>query len=455
MKRHKRDEEVPPEDSSNDKQRRRERGVPGKVLDVRSIKPDKERGVLVGTEHGDSNAFGGPESLAELERLAETAGVEVAGKALQTVKRIHPATFIGSGKVKEIHDLIATLKANVAIFDDSLSPAQQRNLESGLGVKVIDRSQLILDIFAQRAFSLEGKLQVELAQLQYLLPRLTRQWAHLSRLGGGVGTRGPGETQLEVDRRRVRERLGGLRRRLMEVSRTRGLHRSSRAAVPYATVALVGYTNSGKSTLMNRLTAAGVFVEDKLFATLDPTVRRLKLPSGMTALLSDTVGFINKLPHGFIDAFKSTLEEVQTADLLLHVVDASNPLAEEQMAVVDRVLLELGAGSTARLTVLNKIDLLAADQRAPTLADEQCVISARSGKGVSTLLERIDAALQSTRERIDLRLPVGRGDLVARLHQAGTVLREEYNDSLIEVSALVPPKLAGQLRKAARQAGGR
>jgi GTP-binding protein HflX len=293
---------------------------------------------------------------------------------------------------------------------------------------------------------------VELAQLQYLLPRLTRQWAHLSRLGGGVGTRGPGETQLEVDRRRVRERLGALRRRLIEVSRTRGLHRSSRAAVPYATVALVGYTNSGKSTLMNRLTAAGVFVEDKLFATLDPTVRRLKLPSGMTVLLSDTVGFINKLPHGFIDAFKSTLEEVQTADLLLHVVDASNPLATEQMAVVDRVLEELGAGATPRLTVLNKVDLLAADQRPPLLDGEPCSISARTGKGVSTLLERIDRLLQSTRERIDLQLPVGRRDIVARLHQAGTVLREEYHDGRIEVSALIPPKLAGQLRKALREA---
>ncbi|MBI3783724.1 MAG: GTPase HflX [Deltaproteobacteria bacterium] len=455
MRRPKRDPQEVGEDSSDEKPKRRQRGVPGNVVDVRSVKPEKERGVLVGTIHGEAGSLSGSESLAELERLADTAGVEIAGKALQAVKRIHPATFIGSGKVKEIHDLIAALKANVAIFDDSLSPAQQRNLEAGLGVKVIDRSQLILDIFAQRAFSLEGKLQVELAQLQYLLPRLTRQWAHLSRLGGGVGTRGPGETQLEVDRRRVRERLAALRRRLTEVSRTRGLHRSSRAAVPYATVALVGYTNSGKSTLMNRLTAAGVFVEDKLFATLDPTVRRLKLPSGMIVLLSDTVGFINKLPHGFIDAFKSTLEEVQTADLLLHVVDGSNPLATEQVTVVDRVLDELGVGTTPRIMVLNKVDLLASDQRPASLSEGQCVISARTGEGISPLLERIDRLLQSTRERLDLQLPIGRGDLVAKLHQAGTILREEYHDGGISVSALVPPKLAGQLRKELRQAGAR
>jgi GTP-binding protein HflX len=424
---------------------RRRRGAAVGVPDRRAL---RERAVLIGTVHGEPGALSGTESLAELERLAATAGVEVAGKTLQTVKHIRPATFIGSGKVAEIHMLIASLQANVAIFDDSLSPAQQRNLEGGLNVKVIDRSQLILDIFAQRAHSLAGKLQVELAQLQYLLPRLTRQWQHLSRLGGGVGTRGPGETQLEVDRRRVRERLAALRRRLVEVSRTRGLHRQSRASVPYAMVALVGYTNSGKSTLMNRLTAAGVLVEDKLFATLDPTVRRLQLPSGLTVLLIDTVGFINKLPHGFVDAFKSTLEEVQTADLLLHVVDASNALASDQVSVVDRVLAELGTATTPRLTVLNKVDLLPAGHRAPMVEGEKCAISARSGEGIAALLEDIDRVLQSGRERVSLRLPVGRGDLMARLHRAGTVLREEYRDGTVEVTALIPSKLAGQLRKA-------
>jgi GTP-binding protein HflX len=266
----------------------------------------REVAILVGTHSRDSEGISGAESVDELQGLAETAGVTVAGKALQAIQRISAATYIGSGKVDEIRDMARELKATVAIFDDPLSPAQQRNLSEALKLKVIDRSQLILDIFSQRAQSLEGKLQVELAQLQYLLPRLTRQWEHLSRLGGGVGTRGPGETQLEVDRRRVRTRIGALRRRLTEVARTRDLHRRKRANVPYPMVALVGYTNSGKSTLMNRLTAADTLVEDKLFATLDPMVRRLALPNGGCVLLIDTVGFINKLPHGFVDAFKST-----------------------------------------------------------------------------------------------------------------------------------------------------
>jgi GTP-binding protein HflX len=403
--------------------------------------------VLVGTERADGGALSGEDSLTELERLANTAGVQVAAKALQTVRRINPATFIGSGKVEDVQALVQQHNADVAIFDDSLSPAQQRNLEKALQVKVVDRSQLILDIFAQRAHSLAGKLQVELAQLQYLLPRLTRQWQHLSRLGGGVGTRGPGETQLEVDRRRVRERIAGLRRRLRQVARTRGLHRESRSAVPYPTVALVGYTNSGKSTLMNRLTAAGVLVEDSLFATLDPTVRRLALPSGNVALLIDTVGFINKLPHGFVDAFKSTLEEVQTADLLLHVIDASNQYAAEQEQVVEQVLGELNAAGTPRITLLNKMDAVQPGTMPARGDGARCPISARTGAGIPALLEAIDRALQSGRERVQLRIPAARGDLVARLHRAGTVLREEYGDGHVDVVALVPPKLAGQVRK--------
>lgn len=418
----------------------------------------RERAILVGTEQHTHRAqsggapqrptqLSGEESLAELERLADTAGVEVAGKALQPLRRIHPATFVGAGKVDDIGRLIAAANSNVAIFDDPLSPAQQRNLEGRLHVKVIDRSQLILDIFAQRAHSLAGKLQVELAQLQYLLPRLTRQWQHLSRLGGGVGTRGPGETQLEVDRRRVRTRIGALRRRLDEVRRTRRLHRESRASVPYPTIALVGYTNSGKSTLMNRLTEAGVLVEDKLFATLDPTVRRLQLPGGGAALLIDTVGFINKLPHGFVDAFKSTLEEVRTADLLLHVVDASSPYAAEHTAVVERVLGELEVSGTPHITVLNKIDRLPSDHQPSAVEGVCCRISARTGEGIPELLAAIDTVFQSGRERLQIRLPASRGDLVARLRRAGTLLQEEYRDGHVEVTALVPPKLAGQVRK--------
>ena len=427
-------------------QRRRATDQPASAARAPAVQA--ERAVLVATTRRDDGVLSGEESLSELERLAETAGVGVAAKALQPVRRIHPATFVGAGKVAEVRKLVQERGADVAIFDDALSPAQQRNLEGALEVKVIDRSQLILDIFAQRARSLAGKLQVELAQLQYLLPRLTRQWQHLSRLGGGVGTRGPGETQLEVDRRRVRTRIGALRRRLEEVTRTRRLHRESRAAVPYPTVALVGYTNSGKSTLMNRLTAAGVLVEDKLFATLDPTVRRLDLPSGGAALLIDTVGFINKLPHGFVDAFKSTLEEVSTANLLLHVVDASNPHAPEQMQIVERVLDELQAGAAPRLTVLNKIDLLPRGHRPFASEPNRRPISARTGEGIPGLLEAIDSALQVGRERLHIWLPAGRGDLVARLHQAGTVLQEDYRDGQVEVTALVPPKLAGQVRKA-------
>jgi len=418
---------------------------------VLNVEQPAERAVLIATE-GDGRALiTGAESLAELERLSTTASVTVAGKVMQSIRRITPATYIGSGKVEEVKRLIESTQSTTAIFDDELSPAQQRNLETALGVKVIDRTQLILAIFAQRARSQAGKLQVEHAQLEYLLPRLTKQWAHLSRLGGGgVGTRGPGETQLEVDRRRVRERLATLRRRIDEVSRTRGLHRDNRAQVPYPIVALVGYTNAGKSTLMNHLTHAGVLVEDKLFATLDPTVRRLTLPGGGHALLVDTVGFIHKLPHGFVDAFKSTLEEVRTADLLLHVVDASSAHAGEQITVVERVLAELGAGETPTLLVTNKIDCVA--DGVAGLRRITWPISARSGQGVPALLEEIERTIGQSQERVHFSIPAARGDLVARLHARGRVLQTEYLDGRVEVTAVVPPKVAGQVRKALRDA---
>jgi len=421
-------------------------------LEATGASPAPERAVLVATERRDHPALTGEESLAELARLSETAGLEVGAHVLQAVKRINPATYIGSGKVEDVRQLIESTGANVAIFDDELSPAQQRNLEKQLGVKVIDRTQLILAIFAQRAHSQAGKLQVERAQLEYVLPRLTRQWAHLSRLGGGVGTRGPGETQLEVDRRRVRERLATLRRRIDEVSRTRGLHRESRAQVPYPIVALVGYTNSGKSTLMNRLTDAGVLVEDKLFATLDPTVRRLKLPDGGQALLVDTVGFIHKLPHGFVDAFKSTLEEVRSADLLLHVVDGSSPHAPEHIAVVERVLGELGVSETPTLLVTNKVDRLPAGAT-PGVVGEGWPISARTGQGIPELIAEVAQVLSRTQEKIRVSIPAARSDLVARLHERGRVLETAYVDGRVEVTALVPPKLAGQIRKALAEAG--
>ncbi|MBI1816095.1 MAG: GTPase HflX [Deltaproteobacteria bacterium] len=411
-----------------------------------TIEQSPELAILVAAEQYGTNGLDGEESLAELERLSATAGVAVAAKVLQAIRRINPATFIGSGKVNDVKHLAQSMMATTVIFDDELSPAQQRNLEKLLGVKVIDRTQLILAIFAQRAHSLAGKLQVERAQLEYLLPRLTKQWAHLSRLGGGVGTRGPGETQLEVDRRRVRERLATLRRRIDEVSRTRGLHRASRAQVPYPVVALVGYTNSGKSTLMNHLTDAGVLVEDQLFATLDPTVRRLKLPDGGQALLVDTVGFIHKLPHGFVDAFKSTLEEVRTADLLLHVVDASSAHAEEQIRVVEQVLGEIGVSEIATILAMNKLDRLPAESAVPRVGTH-CAISARTGRGMAALLGEVARVLAQAQERVHFSIPSARGDLLARLHQRGRVLTTEYVDGHVEVSAVVPPKLAGQVRK--------
>ena len=305
----------------------------------------EERALLLGVELPSNNRKVPLEySLEELQRLTETAGGKVIQKFSQQVRRVTPATLVGRGKVEEIQVALKDLKPDLVVVDEDLSPAQQRNLESAFKIRVIDRSQLILDIFSQRARSNEGKLQVELAQLEYLLPRLTRQWTHLSRLGGGIGTRGPGETQLEVDRRRIRERIAHLKRRLKTVERTRTLQRKERDEVPFATVALVGYTNAGKSTLMNALTRAGVLVEDKLFATLDPTIRSLRLPTGDKVMIVDTVGFINKIPHSLIEAFKSTLEEVRSADLLLHLVDMASPLFEEQIRVVEEVLQEIGAG---------------------------------------------------------------------------------------------------------------
>jgi len=432
-----------------------------------------ERVVLVGVEWTRSEKQGArfpqqltDDSLEELARLSETAGLEVTASVVQPLRDgTHPATFIGSGKVAEVKAQVDTTAAHAVIFDDDLSPAQQRNLEKAVGLKVIDRSQLILDIFAQRAQSLAGKLQVELAQLEYLRPRLTRQWTHLSRLGGGVGTRGPGETQLEVDRRRIRERIGTLRRRLHDVERTRALQRHERARVPFPCVALVGYTNAGKSTLMNALTHAGVLVEDKLFATLDPTSRRLDLPDGSPVMLIDTVGFITKLPHQLVDAFKSTLEEVRTADLLLHVIDATHPHWEEQKAVVEQVLTEIGAGKKPTICVFNKLDQLAREESVvyPWECEERVKrephplngdsaptsfgISALTGEGLPTLLHGIARWLEGEQEMVHCELPLTEGHLVAWLHRSGKVVEEAYSETAVSVTARVSSKVAGQLRK--------
>ena len=392
-------------------------------------------------------------NLEELERLAETAGATVLEKHSQQVKNITPATLIGRGKVDEIQKALQESHADLVIIDEDLTPAQQRNLEAAFKVRVIDRSQLILDIFAQRARSNEGKLQVELAQLEYLLPRLTRQWTHLSRLGGGIGTRGPGETQLEVDRRRIRERIGHLKQRLKTVERTRALQRKERHEVPFATVALVGYTNAGKSTLMNTLTRAGVFVEDKLFATLDPTTRALRLPNGDKVMLVDTVGFINKIPHSLIEAFKSTLEEVSRSDLLLHLVDMSNPRHEEQIQVIEGVLNEIGAGEIPTLLVPNKLDVAGAvsgRQLRAEAALDVCPISALTGTGVDRLLDAIGAVLDRQKEEFYGYFSPAQGELIALLRERGRVVKESYDGDGIRVTAMVTPKLAGQMRKLLR-----
>lgn len=404
---------------------------------------------------GAANRAAAEDSLVELGALAESAGAEAAGAAFQTVKEIDPRTLIGAGKVAQIGELCRAHGATVVIFDEPLSPAQARNLSNELGIKVIDRTQLILDIFAQRARTLAGKLQVEVAQLSYLQPRLTRQWTHLSRLGGGargggIGSRGPGETQLEVDRRRVAERLVRLRRRLAQVERTRTLQRRRRLEVPYPSVALVGYTNSGKSTLMNALTGAGIEAADRPFSTLDPTIRRLKLPGGTTVMLSDTVGFIHRLPHLLIEAFKATLEEVRTADLLLHVIDGSSPRSEEQIEVVERVLDEIGAGTTPRLMVFNKADL--AGPPGPWLRNESVVVvSALRGQGIDALMGMTARFFNRLREEVAVTLPAARGDLVAAARRDGEVLSEEYQADQVHMRALVTHSMAGRLRKAAAQ----
>lgn len=417
----------------------------------------KERAVLVGVElpSKDHHRISLDQSLWELEQLARTAGAEVAQKFTQQLRSVTPATLVGRGKVEEINVGVRQLHPDLVIFDEDLTPAQQRNLESAFNVRVIDRSQLILDIFAQRARSNEGKLQVELAQLEYILPRLTRQWTHLSRLGGGIGTRGPGETQLEVDRRRIRDKIGHLKRRLKTVERTRALQRKEREEVPFAMVALVGYTNAGKSTLMNALTRAGVLVEDRLFATLDPTIRSLRLPNGDKVMIADTVGFINKIPHSLIEAFKSTLEEVMRADLLLHVVDTSSALAEEQIRIVEDVLVDIGAGEIPTILVLNKTDLgfSAPAAGSATAADKTvCAISALTGVGIPELLDAVAARLDRDKETFHASFSSMQGALLSLLRERGRIVRETYEGDRVDVTAVVTPKLAGQLRKLLRNA---
>ena len=397
------------------------------------------------------------ESLRELEELARSAGAEVVGSLLQRRDAIDPATLVGRGKLEEIKVEARMRRAPLVIFDRNLTPVQQRNVESATECRVIDRTQLILDIFARHARSREGQLQVELAQLNYLLPRLTGKGKGLSRLGGksgamsgGIGQRGPGEQKLETDRRRIRDRVRKIQQGIETIRRQRSLRRRARQAVPIGTVALVGYTNAGKSTLFNALTRAGVYTSAKMFATLDTTMRAVRLPSNRKVLLSDTVGFIRDLPHGLVVAFRATLEEVQESALILQVTDISNPRHEELDVEVEKVLAELGVSDRPRLHVLNKIDLLPAEERQLLHNKNGNVfVSAQTGDGLEALIERIDQVLPGDPiVQISLRVPLSDGRTLALLRSRGRILSSEVHDSHMLIEAEVPESLARVFRAA-------
>jgi len=409
------------------------------------------------------------ESLAELAELARSAGAEIASTVFQLRDSADPATLVGRGKLDEIRAEATARNAPLIIFDRNLSPVQQRNIENATNCRVIDRTQLILDIFARHARSREGQLQVELAQLDYLMPRLTGRGTQMSRLGGKsgagggggagggtgrIGVRGPGEKKLETDRRRIRERVRKIQSQIEEVRKQRGLRREARQAVPLGTIALVGYTNAGKSTLFNALSRADVLVSSKMFATLDPTVRAIRLPSNRRVLVSDTVGFIRDLPKGLLTAFRATLEEVHEAALILHVSDVSNPHHTELDAEVDKILLELGVQDRPRLCVFNKMDLLGPEERdtlsaAPKGSAGPILVSARMGQGLDELLRGIDDALPvDPVVRLSLRLPLAEGRTLALVHALGRVLRSAVEDSHMSLEAEVPESVARRLRLA-------
>ena len=394
----------------------------------------REPAILVGVDrHGDER------SLDELAALAATAGAEVVGRVVQSRRDPDPTTFVGRGKLAEIHETVHVTGAGLVVFDDELTPAQLRNVEERLGIKVVDRTALILDIFALHARSREGKAQVELAQLNYLLPRL-RGWGEaMSRLGGGIGTRGPGETKLEVDRQHIRRRIAKLRRDIGDLSRARGVKRAVRERSGVPQVALAGYTNAGKSTLMNVLTRADVVVADQLFATLDPTVRRLRLPGGRAATLSDTVGFVAKLPHDLVEAFRSTLEEVARASLILHVADAAAPEVEAQIDAVRSVLGEIGAGGLPEVLALNKSDLLSEVERARLARRHPgaVAVSARTGEGLERLVQAVEQSLPAPSVDVRLLVPYGRHEVVARLHREADVVASRQTEDGTELRARV------------------
>ena len=408
-------------------------------------KQAKNRAVLVGLNahclSAEENAD--DTSMEELADLLETAGGVCVGTVFQNKDAPDPRTFIGEGKAAEVKELVGAMGADMVVVDNPLSPSQQRVLSEELGVQVLDRAALILDIFAQRARTREGRLQVELAQYQYLLPRLLGMWTHLERQEGAIGTRGPGETQLESDRRHIRRKISKLEEELKDVRRVRATQRTRREKNEVPVVAIVGYTNAGKSTLLNRLTGADIPANNRLFDTLDTTTRTLEISDTCTVLLSDTVGFIRKLPHHLVEAFKATLEELSYADLLLHVIDASNPLWREQAAVVEQLIVELGAEQTPRIDVFNKCDKFTGDIL-PHGADIVS-ISAKTGQGLDELLEKIGGRLDTGACRVVLRLPYDQGGVVDMLHRQAKVERVDYGEA-IEVEAVCTPVQLGRLK---------
>ena len=410
------------------------------MAEIFELKEVEERVILVAVSTDDGNLAA--ESLEELEELVSTAGAYTVDKIIQNRERIHPGTYLGKGKIEEVKERVWELNATGIVCDDELSPAQLRNLEEALDTKVMDRTMVILDIFASRAATREGKIQVELAQLKYRAARLVGLRSSLSRLGGGIGTRGPGEKKLEVDRRLIHERIGQLKAELEDVKRHRDVARQQRMKNHMPSAAIVGYTNAGKSTLLNKLTDAGILAEDKLFATLDPTTRNLTLPGGQQMLLTDTVGFIRKLPHNLVEAFRSTLEEAKYCDIILHVVDCANPQMDMQMYVVYETLKKLEVRGKEVITVFNKIDK--ADSQTilrDISSDHQVRISAKTGEGLDELTSLLESILRSRRIYLERTYPYSEAGKIQQIRKYGQLLQEEYREDGIFVSAYVPAEI--------------
>ncbi len=411
----------------------------------------KQKALLICIQNSEMGKGEAAVHIKELENLVDTMGAETAGTMIVPLKKRNAKFFVGSGKAEEITELAGKLKAELIIFDNELSPAQQRNLEELSGKAVIDRHEVILDIFAGRATTREAVLQVGLARMEYSLPRLTRAWTHLSRQkGGSKGTRGEGETQLEVDRRIVMKKITRLKKELLKVQLHRKTLRKQRSTLGIPTGALVGYTNAGKSSLLNALTGADVFVENKLFATLDPTTRKVTLPGGNKILLTDTVGFIRKLPHDLVDAFRSTLEETVLSDFLIHVLDLSHPEVEDQYRITMEVLEELGAGEKPMILIFNKVDLNTNNTDSLSIEldnPEALYISAKTGQGLEKVFEKVEELLNKDKQVVSLLIPTDRYDLISMIHREGTILEEDYRDTGSFIKARVPVEIFNRLKE--------